>query len=421
MHWDVFLFIFCLLILISFIVGIAPALNVNRLNPTQVFRKQISARGQGRYSRVFVVVQYALSIMLIVSALIIIRQLNYLRDSDPGFSQKNVAVIDLPDGLNGNQINSLRNELVKNSNIISVTGSDRNFIWGSSSTSLKNTDNQNVEVRILRIDPDYIETLGIPLVEGRNLSVNNPSDTAMAVLVNETCVKTMGWKDPIGQVFPDEGMEPDKRPIVVGVVRDFHFDSMRDKIQPLVMHMNPNFNSLWALFVKLNAQNPKKAEAAIKSTWKTVLPNRPLNYSYLAQNLKSQYDDEERWSKIVGYSAMLAIIISSMGLFGLTLLIITRKTKEIGIRKVNGASSANIAIMIMRQFSLWVTVAFIVAIPISFYAMDKWLQNFAYKTQITWWVFAVAGFFALFVALVTVSYQTIKVAMKNPVEALRYE
>ena len=420
-HWDVILFIGCLMCLISFIVGIAPALSVNKLNPTQVFRQRISLRGHGRYSKVFVVVQYALSIMLIVSTLVIIRQLHYLRASDPGFNKQNIAVIDLPDDLRKADINSLRNEMVSNSNIISVTGSDRNFLWGSSSFSLKNVDNENIEVRFLRIDPEYIETLGIPLVEGRNLSANNPSDTAMAVLVNETFVKTMGWKDPIGRTIPDEDMEPDKRPIVVGVVRDFHFDSMRDKIEPLVMHMNPNFNSLWNLFVRINPQNREQSVAAIKSAWKTVLPDRPLNYSFLAENLVNQYDNEERWSKIVGYSALLAIVISSMGLFGLTLLIITRRTKEIGIRKVNGASSTNITVMIMRQFSLWVFAAFVLAAPIAFYAMDKWLQNFAYKTEIAWWIFAGAGLLAFVVALSTVSYQTIKAALKNPVEALRYE
>ena len=421
MHWDIAVFMAGLLVLISFIVGIAPALSVNKLNPTQVFRQQVSLSSRGRYSKVFVVVQYTVSIILIVSALIIIRQLKYLQNSDPGFNQDDVVVVDLPDGISYNQVNSIRNELLTNSDIVSVAGSDRNFLWGRSDFSLKNISNENVRVRLLRIDPEYIETLGISLLEGRNLSGDIASDTSMAVLVNETFVKAMGWKDPIGQVIPEDDIVPDKRPVVVGVIKDFHFDSMRDKIEPLIMHMNPNYNPIWNLFVRIDAQKRGRSIAAMTTAWKTVLPDWPLNYSYLAQNIVNQYSNEEQWGKIVGCSALLAIIISSMGLFGLTLLIIASRTKEIGIRKVNGATSANITAMIMQQFSLWVAVAFVIAIPIAFYAMDKWLQNFAYKTEITWWIFAGAGCFALLVALTTVSFQTIKAALKNPVEALRYE
>lgn len=421
LHWDIILFLSGILLVVSIIVGIVPALNVSRLNPVRIFKQQVTMGSRNRYSRIFIVLQYSLSMILIVSTLIIVHQLKYLQNRDPGFDQHNVVTVSLPDDLSGTQINTLQNEMAAEANIVSVANSDRNFIAGSQTVSLKNAEGQYVRVRRLRIDPGYISTLGIPLVAGRNISGSIASDTMMAVLVNETMVKAMGWKDPIGQVVPDDNYDPDKRPVVVGVVKDFHFDSMRDKIEPLMMSMNPGWNSIWNLFVRINPKNPGGAIASIKSVWESILPDRPLNYTYLEESLVNQYGKEDRWSRIVGYSAILAIIISSMGLFGLTMLIITSRTKEIGIRKVNGATSFNITAMIMKQFSIWIVIAFIIAGPVAWFIMSKWLESFAYKTEMVWWIYAISLCFTLLVALGTISYQTIKSALRNPVEALRFE
>ncbi len=244
---DAALFLFILLMLVSLIVGLAPSVSINRMNPVHVLSLRKKGRGGARYSSLFVVIQYSLSILLIVAALVIVRQLKFMIDSDPGFNSDNIVNIGLPNDLKSSQINTLRNALISRTDVLSVAESDRNFLWGSQSFNLKNTDGQNIHVRRLRIDPEYIETLGIPLLAGRNLSGKIATDTTMAVLVNETFVKAMGWKDPVGKILPDENVEPDQRPVVVGVVKDFHFDSMRNKIEPLVMGMNPDYNSIWNL------------------------------------------------------------------------------------------------------------------------------------------------------------------------------
>jgi putative ABC transport system permease protein len=185
--------------------------------------------------------------------------------------------------------------------------------------------------------------------------------------------------------------------------------------------MNPNRNSIWNLFVRIDGQNITGALDNIQASWTDIAPDRPLNYTFLDESLDDQYNSEERWSKIVGYGAGFSILISSLGLLGLTLLIVTRRTKEIGIRKVNGADYLDILSLIFKAFFFWILMGLILATPISLYAMQRWLQNFAYKTQISWWTFLIAGIIALVVALLTVGWHTYRAATRNPVEALRYE
>jgi putative ABC transport system permease protein len=190
---------------------------------------------------------------------------------------------------------------------------------------------------------------------------------------------------------------------------------------PLILHMNPNRNSLWSLFVRINPSDVGGSLENIQTAWTTVAPDRPLNYTFLDESLDNQYQSEERWSKIVGYGAGFSILIASLGLLGLTLLIVTRRTKEIGIRKVNGASYMDILMLIFREFVAWIIIGLILATPISLITMQQWLQNFAYKTDISGWAFITAGVIALLVALLTVGWHTYRAATKNPVEALRYE
>jgi putative ABC transport system permease protein len=413
-------FILILLIVLTIIIGTIPAINVNRMNPQEIFQNRIRFGGSSRYSSIFVVAQYTLTITLLISTFIILRQLNYLREKDTGFNKDHIVVISLPDDFSDDHINRLKQELTSFANISHVAGSDRNFIVGSSSNIIKREDQETIITRYLRIDPDYIKTLEIPLLSGRNLSWDIPSDTFNAVLVNEKFVKEMQWDDPLGREIPDDENE-EENSVVVGVVQDFHFDSMEDEIMPLIMHMNPNWNSIWSLFVRINPSNIEGSLENIQASWKTVAPDRPLNYTFLDESLKEQYNTEERWSKIVGYGAGFSILISSLGLLGLTLLIVTRRTKEIGIRKVNGATYLDILLMILRTFVFRILIGLIIATPISLYTMNQWLQNFAYKSTISGWAFIGAGIIALMVAFMTVGWHTFKAARRNPVEALRYE
>jgi putative ABC transport system permease protein len=414
------LFILILVFIITVIIGIAPGISFKKMNPQDILQSRIHPKGSSRYSSFFVISQYTIAIILIISTFIILKQLHFLRGKDTGFNTKDVVVISLPDDFSNAQINRLKQTLVTHSNINGVTGSDRNFIAGSSSSVIKRADEQTITTRYLRIDPDYTKTLGIPLMLGRNLSWEVPADTFNSVLVNQKFVREMQWEDPIGMKVPED-LDDEKNPVVVGVVQDFHFDSMEDEIMPLILHMNPNRNSLWSLFVRINPYDVGGSLENIQTAWTAVAPDRPLNYTFLDESLDSQYQSEERWSKIVGYGAGFSILIASLGLLGLTLLIVTRRTKEIGIRKVNGASYLDILMLIFRAFATWILIGLILATPISLYTMQRWLQNFAYKTVISGWTFIAAGVIALLVALLTVGWHTYRAATKNPVEALRYE
>ena len=417
---DALVFILVLLMLVSFIVGIIPGLRISTLNPAHIFRKNIKWSGKNKYARFFVIAQFTLCIILVIATFIILRQLNYLRVKDTGFNKEQVIVISIPDEFSTNQVQTLQQQLVNHSSIISTSGSDRNFIWGSSSDDLKNKNGQFISVRFLRIEPGYLETLGIALLEGRNFSYSISSDTSAAVLVNETFVKAMDWDQVIGVPLPVEN-DGEEAPVVVGIVKDFHFDSMHKKIEPLVLHMNSDFNQIWNVFVKFDKGRTQEAIASVNESWNLIAPGRPLNYVFLNDSLKTQYDKEERWSKIVGYAAIFTILLSSLGLLGLTLLIVTRRTKEIGIRKAIGASAGNIMVMISKDFAGWILIALIIATPFAIYVMQKWLQGFAYKATISWWIILFAGIITMLIAVLTVSIHTIKAAFANPVNALRYE
>ncbi|MBS0000419.1 MAG: ABC transporter permease, partial [Cyclobacteriaceae bacterium] len=355
------IFLLSLILILTLIIGIVPAASINKMSPQHILQSRIRFKGRN-YSSVFVVVQYTMTLILIVSTFIILKQLNFLREKETGFNRENVVVVSLPDDFSDDQIGRLKQKLTSFANIRQVTGSDRNFLFGSSSSVLKRPDEQTIITRYLRIDPDYIETLEIPLQSGRNLSWEIPSDTSNAVLVNEMFVREMQWDDPLGMKIPEEE-DPEKNPVVVGVVRDFHFDSMEEEIMPLILHMNPNWNSIWSLFVRINGQNIEGSLDNLRESWSSIAPDRPFNYTVLDESLDTQYSGEERWSRIVGYGAGFSILISSLGLLGLTLIMVTRRTKEIGIRKVIGAHQLDILFLFFRKFFIWILLGLILATP----------------------------------------------------------
>lgn len=415
---DLLIFFLVLVVTLSFMVGIMPGFSMNKLNPAHIFRKKVKVSGNSNFARFFVIAQFTLSIIFIIATFVIVRQLQFLREKETGFEENHVVVLNIPNEFNELKIHRLKQNLLSKPQIVNVSASDRNFIVGSSSNSMKKDEGEFILTRLLRIDPNYLSTLGIELVEGRNLSYDHSSDTLNAVLVNEAFVKAMDWQTAAGKPLP---IDEEERPTIVGVVKDFHFDSMHDRIMPLAMHMNPRMNGIWNLFVKLQEGQIADGVQAISESWQEVAAEVPLEYTFLDQSLDTQYDSEERWGKIVGYAAVFTIFLSSLGLFGLTLLIVTNRTKEIGIRKAIGASMRNILVLFSKDFTKWILLAAILATPIAFYVMQKWLQTFAFKTEISWWMFLGAGLIALLIALVTIGIQIMKAAMANPVESLRYE
>jgi ABC-type antimicrobial peptide transport system permease subunit len=267
----------------------------------------------------------------------------------------------------------------------------------------------------LRVDYDYLKTLDIQLLQGRDFSRSYGTDTGN-VIINETMAKALGEKDPLSALLNIDGSHLQ----VIGVVKDFNFKSLHRNIEPLTMCIRPNWGVSY-IFVRVQPDNLATSMEAVKKAWKEVNPKESFQGSFLDENTDRTYTKETRLSKIFISGAVLAILISCMGLFAIALLAILQRTREIGIRKVLGASVPHIVALVSKDFLLLVLIAIVIATPIAWYAMNNWLQSFAYRINISWWVFVLAGIIALVIAFVTLSLQSVKAALKNPVKSLRSE
>ena len=261
------------------------------------------------------------------------------------------------------------------------------------------------------------------IVDGRNFMREFPADSTASVLVNEALVEEFGLENPVGHVMTG-WLEfiYETPPTVIGVVKDFHFRSLHEEVQPAVINMHPNYyNYMGNVLVKISPEDMNGTLSLIEATWNKILPSKPFTYSFLDEDVAGQYQAEQRWGQIVTYSALFAILIACLGLFGLATLSVARRTKEIGIRKVLGASASGIVLLLSKDFARLVTLAFVVAAPLAYLAATYLLQDFAYRIEISWPIFLMAGLAALGIALLTVSYQAVKAALGNPVDSLRYE
>ncbi|MFQ5676782.1 MAG: ABC transporter permease, partial [bacterium] len=329
-------------------------------------------------------------------------------------------------------VERLRQALENRREIIAVSGVSSNFAMPWTQMGFDSDDGTFRQFYQLTVDHHYLQTMGIQLLEGRNFSPDFGTDSTEAVVVNETLANYFDWKSALGKSLPGRNFPPHR---IIGVVKDFHFEALNTKIAPLVMVLNPTtllrgINDISTslsprtfnyINVRISAEKIAQTIQVLKSTWEQVAVEQPFLFSFLDQDVDRQYRQEERWGKIVGYASMFAILIASLGLFGLVTLVVNKRTKEIGIRKVLGASVANVTALLSRDFVKLVLVANVIAWPVAWYAMNEWLQNFAYRVSIEWWVFALAGGLALLIALLTVSTQAVGTALANPVDSLRYE
>ncbi|MBU2554705.1 MAG: ABC transporter permease [Bacteroidetes bacterium] len=405
------LFIFAVTGILS---GIYPAYKINKTETS----KHLSF---SRFGKILVVFQNCVSIIMIAAVLLLGKQIQFMKNHDLGLgiSKKKIVAINLQfDPNNFPEIETLRQEFSSLPEIESLA-------FGGGGTNLGATDNwmksimivedeQGNEVQFVanqpRIDYNYMDLFGIKLIEGRTFNPTSEYDKKWAVIINSTYARTMRWKNPIGKLLSDESEYK-----VIGVIEDFHFDALYNPIEPLIFQIlenNPDF-----LFASVEPKNLKH----IKNHWEKTFSDVPFEYSFIDDHFNTLYHKNEKEMTILSYMTFIAIIISCMGLYGLTSHFTINKTKEIGIRKVNGASIIEILIILNKDFIKWVAIAFIIAVPIAWYAMDSWLENFAYKTTLSWWIFVLAGALALGIAVLTVSWQSWKAATRNPVEALRYE
>ncbi|HMB93525.1 MAG TPA: ABC transporter permease [Rhodothermales bacterium] len=413
-----------LLLFVGMAAGSYPAVALSRYEAVDVFQGKARLGGSNWFTRTLVVLQFFLSISLIVCAIVMVQQQQFLKTTNLGFDKEQVVVIPLQ-AADGDQATrtyeQLTQALARHDEIVRMTGSSPTLGEGSSIESVVEEDGTRTYVFIYRIDEDYLETLDIPLVAGRNFSPDFPADAEQAIIVNEAFVRTFGLENPVGSTFPhvlSRGRLDN--PTIIGVVRDYHFQKLHAKIEPMYLHIHPDVAVRHAS-IRLAPGDVSVAMDLLADTWQRLRPDTPFDYYFLDETLDQQYRAEERWSTILRYAASLAIFIACLGLFGLTALTVTRRIKEVGIRKVLGASVSDVTLLLSKDFLKLVLIANVLAWPVAYIVMQRWLEDFSYRIDVSWWIFLAAGLATLLIAGLTVSYQAIKAALIDPAQTLRQE
>lgn len=412
-------FVFLLSLLLFIVLGTSAFIGIyllRRAQPLRLLRKEMLSLRRNGLARLSIVLQFFIAISLLISGGTILKQLSYLKNQDVGFNTENTIAVHVD--FEARKINTLKELILESPSVKSVTMSDRNFDSGSSSLGQMNSEGRNIELRLLRIDADFVETMGLELLEGRGFTVDLSKDSIAGVIVNETLVRELKLADPVGERINLNS--EDWLVDIIGVVKDFHFDSMHEEIQSLILH-NSYFNSIGYLFVNAEAGQLATVLEHTEKVWKETVPEFSWNYSMMEDILDGQYKKEDRWSQIIAYAAIIAILLSCLGLMGISGLLVARRFKEVGIRKANGATVPQIILLLNRDLLKWVVVAYVLSCPIAWFAMNRWLQDFAYRTSISWWIFLLAGLAALLISIFTITLQIYRVARQNPVKSLRYE
>jgi putative ABC transport system permease protein len=430
-HYGVPITITCLLafvLIIGTVSGIYPALFLSRLKMISSLKGQL---GNMQTSVIFrkslVVFQFAVAVFLISSSFIIYKQLQYVSQKDLGFNKEQVLSFHIDAMKVRNEIPALKHALLQNPLIegVAVAGNPigNNDLNENSFKFEKNGEAQPSQQlsNKLYVDEDFLQTAGIQLLQGRNFSKDMPTDKDGAVLINETLMKTLGYTNAVGKKMQYNINDSNVERTVIGVVKDFHAYSLQHKIEPMVMMMPPNNKEQDNLYVKIAKGKAAQGIAGIKNIYSNFDPNNTADFHFLDENFAKQYEGEQRQEQLSLAFTILAFIIACLGLFGLVMFATAQRTKEIGIRKVLGATVSSVTFLLSKDFAKLVAIATIIIVPVAWFVMSQWLKGFAYRINIEWWMFLLSGSTAIIIALVTVSFQAVKAAVANPVKSLRSE
>ncbi|OJW76039.1 MAG: cell division protein FtsX [Spirosoma sp. 48-14] len=410
-------------ILSGIIAGVYPAFFLSSFSIIKTLKGAFFGKGSQKKSlhSGLIVFQFAISTILLIATLVVYRQLQYMQNKKLGYDKD--QVIALPDTrLLGDQQLAFKEQLAQNSHVVAASLSrytpggimmDGTQIYPKNETS----NGAEIHANIFHVDYDYLRTLGIQVLQGRNFSRDFPTDSISGILINESAVRELGWKNtnPVGKSVVRSGNHEFK---VIGVVKDFNYVSVKQKVAPLMLMMGRNSGGI---VVKIKTTDVSGFLDDLKKQWTAFNANGPLEYHFLDDQFATFYASEQRTQQLFTAFAVLAVIIASLGLFALSAFVIEQRTKEIGIRKVMGSSIPGIVQLLVKDFIQLVVIAVVIASPIAWYAMNHWLEDFAYRIDVEWWMFALSGLMALSIALLTVSYQSIKAALMNPVKSLRSE